>query len=163
MVEIKRGQIKIGSLVRIVLKKDQRTGKLTEGKVKEILTNSPTHPHGIKVRLINGQVGRVKELMDTWSYKKDIPDFLRFSCPPGKGSIPPRSSFRFPPVGMFSILSLTILMKVFSVSDSFHTNDRIWDPFERVWKAKSVTLIPWKPLQITPHKNWSGFRLQPIF
>lgn len=65
MVEIKRVHINIGSLVRIVLKKDQRTGKLTEGRVKEILTNSPTHPHGIKVRLEDGRVGRVKELLDT--------------------------------------------------------------------------------------------------
>jgi uncharacterized repeat protein (TIGR03833 family) len=65
MVEIKRVHINIGSLVRIVLKKDQRTGKLTEGRVKEILTNSPTHPHGIKVLLIDGRVGRVKELLDT--------------------------------------------------------------------------------------------------
>ena len=61
MDEIKRIHINIGSLVRVVLKKDQRTGKLTEGRVKEILTNSPTHPHGIKVRLIDGRVGRVKE------------------------------------------------------------------------------------------------------
>jgi uncharacterized repeat protein (TIGR03833 family) len=44
----------------IVLKKDQRTGKLTEGVVKDILTNSPQHPHGIKVRLESGEVGRVK-------------------------------------------------------------------------------------------------------
>jgi len=65
MVEIKRVHINIGNLVRIMLKKDQRTGKLTEGKVKEILTNSPTHPHGIKVLLIDGRVGRVKELLDT--------------------------------------------------------------------------------------------------
>jgi uncharacterized repeat protein (TIGR03833 family) len=48
--------------VRIVLKQDQPTGKLTEGIVKDILTNSPTHPHGIKVRLMDGQVGRVKEI-----------------------------------------------------------------------------------------------------
>ncbi len=65
MVEIKRVHINIGSKVRIVLKKDQRTGKLTDGRVKEILTNSPTHPHGIKVRLVDGHVGRVKELLDT--------------------------------------------------------------------------------------------------
>jgi len=65
MVEIKRVHINIGSLVQIVLKKDQRTGKLTEGRVKEILTNSPDHPHGIKVRLIDGRIGRVKELLDT--------------------------------------------------------------------------------------------------
>ena len=53
-----------GLRVRIVIKKDQRTGKLTEGIVKEILTKSVTHPHGIKVRLENGQVGRVKELIE---------------------------------------------------------------------------------------------------
>jgi len=49
--------------VRIVLKADQRTGKLTEGVVKDLLTNSPTHPHGIKVRLVSGEVGRVKEIL----------------------------------------------------------------------------------------------------
>ena len=48
--------------VAIVLKADQQSGKLTEGMVKDILTNSPTHPHGIKVRLVSGQVGRVKEI-----------------------------------------------------------------------------------------------------
>jgi uncharacterized repeat protein (TIGR03833 family) len=48
--------------VRIVLKQDQASGKLTEGIVKDILTHSPTHPHGIKVRLVDGQVGRVKEI-----------------------------------------------------------------------------------------------------
>lgn len=48
--------------VAIVLKQDQRTGKLTEGIVKDILTNSPTHPHGIKVRLETGEVGRVKKI-----------------------------------------------------------------------------------------------------
>jgi len=58
-----RLQIKPGLCVRIVLKKDQATGKLTEGIVKDILTNSPTHPHGIKVRLMDGQVGRVKEIV----------------------------------------------------------------------------------------------------
>ena len=65
MKEIKRTEIKFGAKVRIVLKKDQKTSKLTEGIVKEILTKSPTHPHGIKVRLIDGRVGRVKELLDT--------------------------------------------------------------------------------------------------
>ena len=45
-------------------KADQRTGKLTEGIVKDLLTNSPTHPHGIKVRLENGIVGRVKEIIE---------------------------------------------------------------------------------------------------
>ena len=49
--------------VRIVLKQDQSTGKLTQGVVKEILTRSPTHPHGIKVRLESGAVGRVKEIV----------------------------------------------------------------------------------------------------
>lgn len=57
----KRSNIEIGSEVKIVLKKDQRTNKLTTGKVKDILTNSQSHPHGIKVRLEDGQVGRVKE------------------------------------------------------------------------------------------------------
>ncbi|KAF1078525.1 YwbE family protein [Methanogenium sp. MK-MG] len=52
-----------GDTVRIVLKKDQRTGKLTDGIVKEILTNSSFHPHGIKVRLADGQVGRVQEFV----------------------------------------------------------------------------------------------------
>jgi uncharacterized repeat protein (TIGR03833 family) len=50
--------------VSIVLKKDQHTGKLTKGIVKNILTNSPSHPHGIKVRLESGEVGRVKEIFD---------------------------------------------------------------------------------------------------
>ncbi len=55
-------QLKPGLRVRIVLKQDQPTGKLTEGILKDILTSSPTHPHGIKVRLVDGQVGRVKEI-----------------------------------------------------------------------------------------------------
>ena len=55
--------IKIGSIVRVVQKNDQKTGKLTEGIVKGILTRSKTHPHGIKVALDNGIVGRVKELV----------------------------------------------------------------------------------------------------
>jgi uncharacterized repeat protein (TIGR03833 family) len=57
-----RAAINPGIRVKIVLKQDQRTGKLTEGIVKDILTNSPNHPHGIKVRLQDGQVGRVKEI-----------------------------------------------------------------------------------------------------
>ena len=60
----KRAHIRPGSHVRIVLKQDQRTGVLTQGVVKDILTRSATHPHGIKVRLTNGQVGRVKEILD---------------------------------------------------------------------------------------------------
>jgi uncharacterized repeat protein (TIGR03833 family) len=55
-----RTNIQKGFSVSIVLKQDQRTGKLTEGIVKDILTNSPSHPHGIKVRLESGEVGRVK-------------------------------------------------------------------------------------------------------
>jgi uncharacterized repeat protein (TIGR03833 family) len=58
----KRSDIRPGQTVHIVLKQDQRTGRLTQGIVKEILTNSPGHPHGIKVRLQNGQVGRVKKV-----------------------------------------------------------------------------------------------------
>ncbi len=57
-----RKNIQSGKRVAIVLKADQRTGKLTEGIVRDILTNSPTHPHGIKVRLMSGEVGRVKEV-----------------------------------------------------------------------------------------------------
>ena len=60
---INRKDIKKGSRVSIVLKKDQKTGVLTEGTVRDILTKSPTHPHGIKVRLEDGQVGRVKDLI----------------------------------------------------------------------------------------------------
>ena len=60
----KRENIKLGLHVSIVLKADQRTNKLTEGYVKDILTKSPKHPHGIKVRLETGEVGRVKEILD---------------------------------------------------------------------------------------------------
>jgi len=59
-----RANIKPGMTVLIVLKQDQPTGKLTKGIVKDILTSSPTHPHGIKVRLMSGQVGRVKEIVE---------------------------------------------------------------------------------------------------
>ena len=58
----KRIDIRPGLRVSIVLKADQRSGKLTEGVVKDILTSSAVHPHGIKVRLENGLVGRVKEI-----------------------------------------------------------------------------------------------------
>jgi uncharacterized repeat protein (TIGR03833 family) len=58
----KRANIKIGTQVSIVLKQDQRTGNLTQGLVEKILTNSPNHPHGIKVRLDSGEVGRVKQI-----------------------------------------------------------------------------------------------------
>lgn len=60
----KRENIKIGSKVMVVQKQDQRAGKLTEGIVSRILTNSPTHPHGIKVMLEGGIVGRVKALLE---------------------------------------------------------------------------------------------------
>lgn len=58
-----RADISVGSEVDIVLKCDQRTGKLTRGTVMKILTKSPTHPHGIKVMLSDGQVGRVKAIL----------------------------------------------------------------------------------------------------
>lgn len=59
-----RENIEVGDRVRIVLKKDQRSGILTEGVVKDFLTKSSYHPHGIKVRLQSGDVGRVKEILD---------------------------------------------------------------------------------------------------
>jgi len=59
-----RGDVKIGAMVDIVLKQDQGSGKLTRGKVKDILTNSSFHPHGIKVRLEDGQVGRVIAIIE---------------------------------------------------------------------------------------------------
>ncbi|MEA2106669.1 MAG: YwbE family protein [Bacteroidota bacterium] len=60
-----RNSIKPGMEVSIVLKKDQRTGKLTQGIVQDILTKSAMHPHGIKVRLTTGEIGRVKEVLNT--------------------------------------------------------------------------------------------------
>lgn len=63
MTGTKRENIKQGAKVRVVQKQDQRSGKLTEGVVSKILTNSATHPHGIKVMLENGIVGRVKEIV----------------------------------------------------------------------------------------------------
>lgn len=59
-----RKNIEKGIAVKIVLKEDQRTGFLTEGIVKEILTNASNHPHGIKVRLESGEIGRVKEIIN---------------------------------------------------------------------------------------------------
>ncbi len=58
-----RSDVKIGAKVSIVLKADQRSGKCTEGTVGKLLTNSSFHPHGIKVMLTNGQVGRVQEIL----------------------------------------------------------------------------------------------------
>jgi len=60
-----RSDIQAGTLVKVVQKQDQRTGKLTEGIVKDILTKSSTHPHGIKVRLTDGVVGRVKQILSS--------------------------------------------------------------------------------------------------
>ena len=59
-----RSNIRPGMCVLVVLKQDQPTGKLTQGVVKDILTRSATHPHGIKVRLQSGQVGRVQQIVD---------------------------------------------------------------------------------------------------
>ncbi|MGI9056516.1 MAG: YwbE family protein [Pyrinomonadaceae bacterium] len=59
-----RKNIRAGMRVAIVLKQDQRTGKQTVGIVKDLLTNSSNHPHGIKVRLTDGQVGRVQKILD---------------------------------------------------------------------------------------------------
>ena len=64
MSEFKRADVKIGMHVKVVVKEDQPTGKHTEGIVKDILTKSPRHPHGIKVRLETGEVGRVKEILE---------------------------------------------------------------------------------------------------
>ncbi len=61
----KRNDIKPGMAVNVILKQDQRSGKKTKGVVKDLLTNSATHPHGIKVRLEDGQVGRVCEILET--------------------------------------------------------------------------------------------------
>jgi uncharacterized repeat protein (TIGR03833 family) len=58
-----RDEISVGTMVQIVQKKDQRTGTLTEGRVKRILTSSRVHPHGIKVELDGGKIGRVQHLM----------------------------------------------------------------------------------------------------
>ena len=59
----KRSDVKPGIEVNVILKQDQRSGKKTRGVVKDLLTNSATHPHGIKVRLEDGQVGRVCEIL----------------------------------------------------------------------------------------------------
>lgn len=59
----RRADIKPGIDVRVELTEDKRTGRLTEGKVKEVLTSSPNHPHGIKVMLENGLIGRIKQII----------------------------------------------------------------------------------------------------
>jgi len=66
-----RRNIHSGLAVDIVLKKDQRTGRLTRGVVRDILTKSANHPHGIKVRLSDGQVGRVKKIINQSQLNKD--------------------------------------------------------------------------------------------
>ena len=60
-----RSDVKIGAEVNIVLKEDQRTGKLTRGVVRDLLTSSSFHPHGIKVRLEDGKIGRVQEIISS--------------------------------------------------------------------------------------------------
>lgn len=64
MNTIAKKDLSIGMVVRVVQKQDQRSGQLTEGVIGRFLTNSPTHPHGIKVMLDNGIVGRVKEIVE---------------------------------------------------------------------------------------------------
>jgi len=59
----RRADVTVGARVAIVQKQDQRTGRLTEGVVRDILTSSPRHPHGIKVRLESGHIGRVKQIL----------------------------------------------------------------------------------------------------
>ncbi len=63
MNPIKKSDLSVGMLVAVVQKQDQRTGRLTQGTIARFLTNSPTHPHGIKVMLDDGTVGRVKEII----------------------------------------------------------------------------------------------------
>jgi uncharacterized repeat protein (TIGR03833 family) len=63
----RRADISVGTRVRVVQKQDQSSGRLTEGSVSDILTKSPTHPHGIKVRLTSGVVGRVKVILSKGS------------------------------------------------------------------------------------------------
>ncbi len=67
-----RQNVRPGLNADIVLKRDQRTGKLTRGTVREILTKSPQHPHGIKVRLETGEVGRVKQIHES-GQQTDLP------------------------------------------------------------------------------------------
>ena len=67
---INRANVEPGLHVLIVLKKDQRSGKLTEGIVKDILTKSPTHHHGVKVRLESGQIGRVNKILSLGNNKR---------------------------------------------------------------------------------------------
>ncbi len=64
MIGQRRENIRAGMRVAIVLKQDQRTGKRTIGVVKDLLTSAPNHPHGVKVRLTDGQVGRVQEILE---------------------------------------------------------------------------------------------------
>ncbi len=70
----RRKDLKIGQRVNIVLKKDQRTGILTEGTIARFLTKSATHPRGIKVKLKDGQIGRVQEVLDQGQEKEEEED-----------------------------------------------------------------------------------------
>ena len=81
-----RVDIKSGLRVLIVLKKDQRSGKLTEGIVKDILTKSPTHPHGSKVRLEGGEIGRVKKIEEHVPFRRERNQGLPYCLSSGVGS-----------------------------------------------------------------------------
>lgn len=70
MAHTQRKNIVLGAAVEIVLKQDQRTGKRTTGVVQRLLTNSSTHPHGIKVMLVDGQVGRVQKILERTTTQK---------------------------------------------------------------------------------------------
>lgn len=72
----KRANIAVGAKVKVVQKQDQRTGNLTEGVVARILTNSANHPHGIKVKLVSGLVGRVKEVLTDAQVCTGAADFI---------------------------------------------------------------------------------------
>ena len=74
---IAQADIKPGTRVKVVQKQDQRSGKLTEGIVKDVLTKSATHPHGIKVRLESGIVGRVKKLIEEGDVASETTYFLK--------------------------------------------------------------------------------------
>ena len=73
----KRKHLKVGQLVHVVLKKDQGSGALTEGIIARILTKSANHPRGIKVKLEDGQVGRVQEILDSPEEEEDVWDLIR--------------------------------------------------------------------------------------
>lgn len=80
----RRDRIRAGARVKIVQKQDQRSGRLTEGIVKDILTRSPTHPHGIKVRLRDGRIGRVQALIEAQDRNPGPIEPFRPERAPGK-------------------------------------------------------------------------------